>query len=153
MALTASNPSPPIGGLFVGYVRRSVDAQRGVGVDSASLGPARPPVLRMLRLKALGLNGADLPLPSWTDDHATFLKWALCPDDEALDLGQPFSPVKSNREHWQTFIDHWNKGGDERFEVLLWATPTPTGYAIGWGTDRILIHARHPSGPHMVFSS
>lgn len=107
----------------------------------------------MLRLKALGPNGVDLPLPAWTDDHATFLTWALCPDEQVSDLCQRFCPVKSNREHWQAFVDHWNKGGDERFQVLLWATPTPTGYAIGWGKDRILIHARHRYGPHMVFSS
>ena len=117
------------------------------------MGPARLLTASMLRLKALGLNGVDLPLPAWTDDHATFLKWALCPDDHVLDLCQPFSVAKGTKEHVEAFIDHWNKGDDERFQVLLWATPAPTGYVIGWGIDRVFIHTKHPSGPHMVISS
>ena len=102
----------------------------------------------MLHIKSFGPNGTNLPLPAWADDHASFLNWALCPDEERPAVAGAFSPTPIA----------WSEGEklretEETYQAVVWATPTPTGYALGWGSDRILIHARHPLGPHIAISN
>lgn len=102
----------------------------------------------MLHIKSFGPNGTNVPLPAWADDHASFLDWALCPDEERPAVAGSFSPTPITWEEREKLFNT-----EETYQAVVWATPTPTGYALGWGSDRILIHAKHSLGPHIALSN
>lgn len=100
----------------------------------------------MLHIRRFGSQGESLPLPEWTEDRQRFLEWATLPLKEALP-GVALTKAKpSTAEQW---IKHCEAVGKTTSHALAWATPTPTGYALGWHNHRVFIEPHAPGGPRV----